>query len=271
MIQYDWQKLLEQMLQAQSGRDVVLRTEQAPQQDDSSKQSSQKTMQNVLDQYMESTKAPSSTSSGTVPTQGGPAAGVGGTGEFYSGLGSMGTESGISGGLGGGGQFSGGMGAGAGGAGGGGAGGGGAGGMAAAAPIAYIAAAIGAQLAASNNTDTVVDGQKTGNVFTGIGHGTWNPSFSTEPWLAFGHDKLGWDATSGEKLDAAINNSDWSTALKRLPAAADYWADPIRNWLGADTWSNVGEQITGSEDFGKVLGTVIEPISGLLSQIEDWF
>ena len=142
--------------------------------------------------------------------------------------------------------------------------------MAAAAPIAYIAAAIGAQLAASNNTDTVVDGQKTGNVFTGIGHGTWNPSFATEPWLAWGHDKLGWGPTEGESFDAAVNNSDWDTALKRLPAAADYWADPIRSWV-SDASTNIGEKLTGSEDAGKVINFLVDPISGLLKQIEDWF
>ena len=143
--------------------------------------------------------------------------------------------------------------------------------MAGMGPAAIIAAVIAGQLVASNNTDTVVDGQKTGNVFTGIGDGGWKPSFSTEPWLAWGHDKLGWDATSGEKLDAAINNSDWDTALKRLPAAADYWADPIRSWLGYDTWSNIGEKAFGDEGVGKVLGFMADPISGLLNQIEDWF
>ena len=137
-------------------------------------------------------------------------------------------------------------------------------------PVAYIAAAIGAQLAASNNTDTVVDGQKTGNVFTGIGDGGWKPSFATEPWLAFGHDKLGWGPTKGEEFDAAVNNSDWDTALKRLPAAADYWADPIRNWIGEGV-SGVSEDLTGSEDVGKILGYVFDPISGLLNKIEDWF
>lgn len=267
MLQYDWQKLLDQMLQAQGNKDVVVRTEQAPQQDDGSKQSSQKTMQNIMDQYLESTKTPSS--SGTVPTQGGGSAvGVGGTGQFSGGMGAMGTESGISGGMGGG-QFSGGMGAGAP-AGGAGGGAGGGGGMAAAAPIAYIAAVIGAQLAASNNTDTVVDGQETGNVFTGIGHGKWNPSFATEPWLAWGHDKLGWGPTEGESFDAAVNNSEWGTAAKRLPAAADYWADPLRNWAGEGV-GGFAEDLTGSEDVGKALGFVFDPISGLLSQIEDWF
>jgi len=146
----------------------------------------------------------------------------------------------------------------------------GGGGMAALLPVAYIAAAIGGQLVASNNTDTVVDGQKTGNVFTGIGDGGWNPSFATEPWLAWGHDKLGWEPTEGENFDAAVNNSDWSTALKRLPAAADYWADPLRNWAGEGV-GGFAEDITGSEDVGKALGFVFDPISGLLSQIEDWF
>jgi len=35
--------------------------------------------------------------------------------------------------------------------------------------------------------------------------------------------------------------------------------------------TNVGEKLTGSEDAGKVINFIVDPISGLLNQIEDWF
>jgi hypothetical protein len=138
--------------------------------------------------------------------------------------------------------------------------------------LGYVLAAIAAQLAFSNNTDTVVEGQPTGNMFTGLDEGSWAPSVATEPWLAWGHDVLDWDPTIGEKFDAAVNNSDWDLALKRFPAAADYWADPIRSWLGYDTWRNIGEDWFGNDStMSEVLGFISDPIGGILNQFEDWF
>ena len=150
-----------------------------------------------------------------------------------------------------------------------------------AATAGYVLAAILGQMAATSDTDTTFEGQPTGNFFsfgedpssmTDIGSGNWQPRVFTEPWLAWGHDKLGWDPTIGEKMDAAIYNNDWSTALKRLPAAADYWADPIRSWLGTDTWKNIGDSVFGDNSgVGEVLGFLADPIQGILQQIEDWF
>jgi len=270
MTDYEIQQMIEELTRGDQGTYAF--EQEQPTYDQREKKDNQPSydqVQDIMDQMQGQSAQPSGT---TTSSGGGPAVGVGATGEFSGGMGAMGGEtSGISGGLGGG-QFSGGLsGGGAGGGAGAGGAGGSGGGMAAAAPVAYIAAAIGAQLAASNNTDTVVDGQKTGNVFTGIGDGGWNPSFATEPWLAWGHDKLGWDPTVGEEFDAAVNNSDWDTALKRLPAAADYWADPIRSWVGNDTWSNIGEKVFGDEGVGDVIGFISDPIQGILSKIEDWF
>lgn len=268
MTDYEIQQMIEELTKGNAQGTYAFEQEQPTyDQREKDNQPSYDQVQDIMDQMQQGQQG--GQPSGTVSSPGGGSAvGLGGSGQFSGGMGAMGGEtSGISGGLGGG-QFSGGLSGG--GAGAGGAGGSG-GGMAAAAPVAYIAAAIGAQLAASNNTDTVVDGQKTGNVFTGIGDGGWKPSFATEPWLAWGHDKLGWGPTKGEEFDAAVNNSDWDTALKRLPAAADYWADPLRSWAGEDTWSNIGESLTGSEGFGDVIGFMADPIQGILSKIEDWF
>lgn len=141
-----------------------------------------------------------------------------------------------------------------------------------AAVAAYVVAAIIGQMMATSATDTEFEGQETGNFFsfsedpnemnTRDMEGNWRPRVFTEPWLAWGHDQLGWEPTQGEKMDAAVQNEDWGTALKRLPAAADYWADPIRNWIGFDTWKNIA---------GDELAWLIDPIGGALQSIEDLF
>lgn len=144
----------------------------------------------------------------------------------------------------------------------GGEGGGGSGGESGLGTAGYVLAAIIAQNAATNSTGTVFEGQPTGNFFTGATDGGWSPSFATEPWLAWGHDQLGFDPTSGEKFDAALKNNDWDSVMKRFPAAADYWADPIRNWLGHDTWKNM---------VGDELAWLIDPIGGLFNSLEGIF
>lgn len=125
---------------------------------------------------------------------------------------------------------------------------------------AWVLAAILGQMAATNSTGTKVEGQPTGNWFT-VQNGRWDPSTTTEPWLAMGHDWLGWKPTAGEKFDAAVKNSDWGNAVKRLPAAADYWADPIRSWAGFSTWRNI---------VGDDIASLIDPIGGLFNKIAEW-
>lgn len=127
--------------------------------------------------------------------------------------------------------------------------------------LGYIAAAIAGQEAATRATDRTIEGQPTGNWFS-TADGNWRPAVATEPWLAWLHSKWGWEPTAGERFDAAARNADWSNALKRLPAAADYYADPIRNWLGYETFSNL---------WGPTAGWMADPVGGLVRKIEDWF
>jgi hypothetical protein len=126
----------------------------------------------------------------------------------------------------------------------------------------YVLAAILAQMAATNATDTNIEGQETGNFFSQNDEGNWRPAVATEPWLGLVHDKLGWDPTAGEYFDAATRNGDWENAAERFPAAADYWADPIRSWLGYDTWKNI---------VGDDVAMIIDPIGGFFQQIGEWF
>jgi len=89
-------------------------------------------------------------------------------------------------------------------------------------PMAYagiVAAAIAAQHAMSNATTRRFDGQRTKDAFGG--------SFMTEPWLAFGFDKLGIDSpTAGENFDAAWQNRDYHNSAERFPRALSYWGEP---------------------------------------------
>ena len=139
----------------------------------------------------------------------------------------------------------------------------------------YVLAAILGQMVASHNTEGEFEGQPAGNWFSGVkqkddnkGHysiGTegWAPM--EEPWLEWLHGELGWEPTIGRKWDAALANEDYGTMAKRTPAAADYWADPIRSWLGYDTWKNIlGEDL-------EWLAYLADPIQGILQKFEDWF
>lgn len=97
------------------------------------------------------------------------------------------------------------------------------GGLGAAGIGGIIVAAIAVQHMATEDTDTEVEGVKTGNVFSG--------QFGTEPWMGWVHDKLGLSPTAGEKFDAAVKNKDWDTAFKRSFEMSDYWADPVSSHI----------------------------------------
>jgi hypothetical protein len=127
------------------------------------------------------------------------------------------------------------------------------GGMGAAGPYAAIIAAIIGQHVATNSNSNVYEGQPTGDVFSG--------DFLTEPWYAYMGDQLGWEPTAGEKFDAATSRSDWDSALKRLPAAGNYWANPAGNWIGYESLHNYAGDWAG----------VADPIGFATSKIEDWF
>lgn len=136
---------------------------------------------------------------------------------------------------------------------------------------AIIAAIIAAQMAMTNNNDTKIKGEKAHDMFT-FNDGHYEPGL-TEPWRGYLHDKLGWEPTAGEKFDAALWSGEASEGerWRSLPAAADYYADPIRSWLGYDTWYNLLGEWSDNEDANNVIATLIDPIGGILNQIEDWF
>ena len=120
-------------------------------------------------------------------------------------------------------------------------------------PYAAIGAAIIGQQIMAQNTNRMFEGQRTGGVTSG--------NFTTEPWLAFTADRLGWDFTPGEKFDAAVQNRDWDTAFARAPAAIDYWTDPAR-----------GALYTGlSGMFGNTMAGIIDPLSYGLRNIDKIF
>lgn len=125
------------------------------------------------------------------------------------------------------------------------------GGLGGAGIFAIIAAAIAAQHLAAQNTDTKIEGQRSGGVFSG--------NFATEPWLGFLSQEMGWEPTIGQKFDAAVKNKDWSKVAKRSFGAMDYWADPIRNWFGTGLRNTIG----------KWPAMFLEPISGLFSWLGD--
>ncbi len=116
-----------------------------------------------------------------------------------------------------------------------------------------IGAAILGQHVLSNNTSREVEGVKTDDVFGG--------NFATEPWLAFLYDKIGLqeDGSPGEKFDAAIKNDDHSLALKRAPAALNYWGNP-----GGSVAYDVTEDVVGKKWAG-----VFDPIQWALNKLGD--
>lgn len=156
----------------------------------------------------------------------------------------------------------GGAGIGAGAGGGGSAAGSSAGGMGAAgwgAVFAAIAAGMTAiQRAATRSQDQSFEGQESG--------GYPEHSFFTEPWYANLVEKMDLGPTSGERMDAAIKNKDWGKVARRAPAAIDYWADPIRHWLGSGV-EGLTKKVTGSGKAGKVISTTLDPLGGLLKLI----
>jgi len=111
-----------------------------------------------------------------------------------------------------------------------------------------VAAAIAAQHYMSNNTNREFEGVKTDDAFSG--------NFLTEPWQAYMYEKMGIDTpTSGENFDAAVENKDWSSALRRAPAAFAH--DPLRETI-YDSASN---------KWGKTTAAIIDPMSALLNWI----
>ena len=128
------------------------------------------------------------------------------------------------------------------------------GGLGAAGIGGIIAAAIAAQHGLSNATSRQFEGVRTDDAFGG--------HFGTEPWFGWLSERWGLPITAGEKFDAAIANKDYGTALKRMPAMMDYWADPGRSWGNA----------LGRKTFGKTFDKVlpyIDPASYLLGKIGD--
>jgi hypothetical protein len=140
----------------------------------------------------------------------------------------------------------------------------GAGGSAASTPYGALAALIAAigygQSKSTGANDRVIEGQKTGDWFSGGSLGDRSPM--TEPWFAALSNKLDLSPTAGEKFDAAWRNDDTGTWMKRLPAAADYWADPIRSWLGLGG-EYLGDKIAGKQG-GKVGSAIFNPIGKVL-------
>ena len=126
---------------------------------------------------------------------------------------------------------------------------------------ALIAAAMYGQHEATGTNPRVIEGQETGDWFEGGSLQDRSPT--TEPWLAALRSDMGLSATAGEKFDAAWKNKDWGKMLERLPATADYWADPIRTWISTGG-EIAGKKLTGSSKAGKVVGKVLDPIGALL-------
>jgi hypothetical protein len=154
----------------------------------------------------------------------------------------------------------------------GGAGGGGEGGMGSAGVVGIILAIIAAQMVASNNTDSEMYGEGAGNWFT-FEDDRWEPHMTTEPWLELAHDKLGWEPSAGMQFDSAMwgDESSEGDRWRTAPGAMDYYADPIRSWLGYNTWYNLMNSWSDDEDMNKVIATLIDPIGGIMNQIDEWF
>jgi hypothetical protein len=129
--------------------------------------------------------------------------------------------------------------------------------------LGYITAAIMGQHLMSGATDRrTIEGGKTG---IGEGHRTgdvFSGNFFTEPWMAFGEQKLGIDTpTAGEKTDAAIDRmregkGGFSDFASTIPSTAYQWFDPVGNF-GADIMSDK------FGDAGKALTMLLMPHTGL--------
>jgi hypothetical protein len=136
-----------------------------------------------------------------------------------------------------------------------------------------IAAAIIAQNMATNDTDTVVEGQQTGNVFSTDEKGSWKPRFFTEPWMGWASDKLGHkEATPGEKFDAAVQNKDWGNVARRTPSTAYQWFDPVGQMgrgMFREGWRSAGLEKKKEQDLAMTFG--LDPIGGITSLAEDTY
>lgn len=117
----------------------------------------------------------------------------------------------------------------------------------------WIALAIIAQLAMSENTGTYFEGVKTGGVQNE------KPHFGTEPWKGFAYERLGLPASSGERFDAAIENEDYQTALARTPAMMDHWGRPVENTVYDIQKEYLGEDVANVLD---PVGWLVRAIGG---------
>jgi hypothetical protein len=97
-------------------------------------------------------------------------------------------------------------------------------------------------------------GHRTGDVFSG--------DFFTEPWMAFGEQKLGVKTpTAGEQTDAALNDmrdgkGSVSELLSTAPETAYQWFDPVGNFAGDIMGDKFGTA-------GKIATAALLPHTGL--------
>lgn len=139
------------------------------------------------------------------------------------------------------------------------------------APAAYVAAAIAGQHLMSGDTDRRTNyrgelssnsGHRTGDVFSG--------DFFTEPWMAWGEEKLGINTpTPGERTDAAIDRlregkGGFSDVAGTVPSTAYQWFDPVGSFLG----DFVSDKFGGSP-WGKAASYLVWPQTGVRKAL-DW-
>jgi hypothetical protein len=138
--------------------------------------------------------------------------------------------------------------------------------------VPVIGAIIAAQQMMTNDTDTVVDGQRTGNFFSMSEDGdSWDPRPATEPWHGWANDKLGYDATSGEKLDASIQNDDWGLAAQRLGPAVMEWTDPVGGFAYDAVKSGVASMFNMKDQDADKVMAVVDPFHGIGKVAEDTY
>ncbi|MBC2712065.1 MAG: hypothetical protein HGJ94_14095 [Desulfosarcina sp.] len=128
--------------------------------------------------------------------------------------------------------------------------------------MGIITAVIAGQHLLSNQTDRTVEGVKTDDVFGG--------HFFTEPWMAYGADKLGFDdPTSGEKMDAAIENSDWGNVAVRVPATANQWANPVGDFAYQGAKEGVKEVFGTDDQTTDLIMMAVDPVTASAKILED--
>jgi hypothetical protein len=135
-----------------------------------------------------------------------------------------------------------------------------------------VLAAIAGQHLLSGSTDrrtmngkaSSFEGHRTGDVFSG--------DMFTEPWMAFGEQKLGIkDPTAGEKTDAALNDlregkGSVSELLSTAPETAFQWFDPFGNFFDdilTDKFGTVGKIASAAILPGTGLKNIAKMIGGL--------